>query len=70
LSQSQPKQTARAGTNFRENPGSQQLHLSIFTKLFVRIASMSIDFPKEEEAIIARWREIKAFERQVRIPLT
>jgi isoleucyl-tRNA synthetase len=26
---------------------------------------MSIDFPKEEEAIIARWREIKAFERQV-----
>jgi isoleucyl-tRNA synthetase len=31
---------------------------------------MSIDFPKEEEAIIARWREIKAFERQVRMPLT
>lgn len=29
---------------------------------------MSIDFPKEEEAIIARWREIKAFERQVRSP--
>jgi isoleucyl-tRNA synthetase len=28
---------------------------------------MSIDFPKEEEAVIARWREIKAFERQVRI---
>jgi hypothetical protein len=27
---------------------------------------MSIDFPKEEEAIIARWREINAFERQVR----
>ncbi len=26
---------------------------------------MSIDFPKEEEAVIARWREIKAFERQV-----
>jgi hypothetical protein len=31
---------------------------------------MSIDFPKEEEAIIARWREIKAFERQVRIHTT
>ncbi|EAQ86998.1 hypothetical protein CHGG_08251 [Chaetomium globosum CBS 148.51] len=28
---------------------------------------MSIDFPKEEEAIIARWREIKAFERQVEL---
>jgi isoleucyl-tRNA synthetase len=27
---------------------------------------MSIDFPKAEEAIIQRWREIKAFERQVR----
>ena len=26
---------------------------------------MSIDFPKEEEAIIEKWREIKAFERQV-----
>lgn len=26
---------------------------------------MSIDFPKEEEAILARWKEIKAFERQV-----
>lgn len=26
---------------------------------------MSIDFPKEELAIIERWREIKAFERQV-----
>ena len=33
------------------------------------LSAMSIDFPKEEEAIIARWREIKAFERQVRIPL-
>ncbi|KAL2135807.1 hypothetical protein VTI74DRAFT_6873 [Chaetomium olivicolor] len=28
---------------------------------------MSIDFPKEEEAVIARWREIKAFERQVEL---
>jgi hypothetical protein len=26
---------------------------------------MSIDFPKEEEAIIQRWREIDAFHRQV-----
>ena len=26
---------------------------------------MSIDFPKEEVATIERWREIKAFERQV-----
>ena len=33
------------------------------------LSTMSIDFPKEEEAIIARWREIKAFERQVRTPL-
>jgi hypothetical protein len=38
------------------------------SRVFLReLASMSIDFPKEEEAIIARWREIKAFERQVRI---
>jgi isoleucyl-tRNA synthetase len=29
---------------------------------------MSIDFPKAEEAIIERWREIKAFERQVSNP--
>ncbi|KAK4670857.1 isoleucine--tRNA ligase [Podospora pseudoanserina] len=28
---------------------------------------MSIDFPKEEEATIQRWREIKAFERQVEL---
>ncbi|KAJ4306647.1 isoleucine--tRNA ligase [Collariella sp. IMI 366227] len=28
---------------------------------------MSIDFPKAEEAVIARWREIKAFERQVEL---
>ncbi|KAH6620639.1 tRNA synthetases class I-domain-containing protein [Chaetomium sp. MPI-SDFR-AT-0129] len=28
---------------------------------------MSIDFPKEEEAIIARWRELKAFERQLEL---
>lgn len=27
---------------------------------------MSIDFPKEEEAIIQKWREIDAFRRQVR----
>lgn len=27
---------------------------------------MSINFPKEEEALLERWREIKAFERQVR----
>ena len=33
------------------------------------LSTMSIDFPKEEEAIIARWREIKAFERQVCTPL-
>lgn len=26
---------------------------------------MSIDFPKEEEAILERWREINAFQRQV-----
>jgi hypothetical protein len=29
---------------------------------------MSIDFPKEEEAILARWREISAFQRQVNTP--
>ncbi|KAK3372889.1 tRNA synthetases class I-domain-containing protein [Lasiosphaeria ovina] len=28
---------------------------------------MSIDFPKEEEATIERWREIKAFERQLEL---
>lgn len=28
---------------------------------------MSIDFPKAEEAIIQRWREIKAFERQLEL---
>lgn len=27
----------------------------------------SISFPKEEEAIIQRWREIKAFETQVKL---
>lgn len=26
----------------------------------------SINFPREEEEIISRWREIKAFETQVR----
>jgi isoleucyl-tRNA synthetase len=26
---------------------------------------MSIDFPKEEEAVLKRWKEIKAFETQV-----
>ncbi len=30
---------------------------------------MSIDFPKSEEAVIERWREIKAFERQVSNPM-
>lgn len=30
---------------------------------------MSIDFPKSEEAVIERWREIKAFERQVSNPI-
>ncbi len=38
-------------------------------KLLNELGNMSIDFPKEEEAIIARWREIKAFERQVCTPL-
>jgi len=28
---------------------------------------MSIDFPKEEEAVLKRWKEIKAFERQVEL---
>ena len=28
---------------------------------------MSIDFPKEEEAVLKRWKEIKAFERQVQL---
>ncbi|KAL8823884.1 MAG: hypothetical protein Q9191_005470 [Dirinaria sp. TL-2023a] len=28
---------------------------------------MSIDFPKEEEAVLERWRDIKAFERQVEL---
>ena len=28
---------------------------------------MSIDFPKEEEAILKRWKEIKAFERQLEL---
>lgn len=26
---------------------------------------MSVDFPKEEEAVLQRWKEIQAFERQV-----
>jgi isoleucyl-tRNA synthetase len=26
---------------------------------------MSIDFPKAEEAVLKRWKEIKAFETQV-----
>jgi isoleucyl-tRNA synthetase len=29
---------------------------------------MSIDFPKSEETVLERWREIKAFERQVSKP--
>lgn len=28
---------------------------------------MSIDFPKEEENVLRRWKEIKAFERQVEL---
>jgi hypothetical protein len=28
---------------------------------------MSIDFPKEEERILARWKEIDAFQRQVEL---
>ncbi len=28
---------------------------------------MSIDFPKEEEAVLKRWKEIKAFETQVEL---
>jgi len=28
---------------------------------------MSIDFPKEEEVILKRWKEIKAFERQLEL---
>ena len=28
---------------------------------------MSIDFPKEEEQVLKRWKEIKAFERQVEL---
>lgn len=30
-------------------------------------AIMSIDFPREEEAVLKRWKEIKAFERQVEL---
>jgi isoleucyl-tRNA synthetase len=28
---------------------------------------MSIDFPKEEEIVLQRWKEIRAFERQVEL---
>lgn len=28
---------------------------------------MSVNFPKEEEAVLKRWKEIKAFERQVEL---
>lgn len=31
------------------------------------VADMSIDFPREEEAILKRWKEIKAFERQLEL---
>jgi isoleucyl-tRNA synthetase len=31
---------------------------------------MSIDFPKEEERILARWKEIGAFLRQVELVRT
>jgi isoleucyl-tRNA synthetase len=30
-------------------------------------SAMSIDFPKEEEAVLARWREISAFQRQLEL---
>ena len=30
-------------------------------------STMSIDFPKEEERILARWKEIDAFLRQVEL---
>ncbi len=30
-------------------------------------ANMSIDFPKEEEEVLRRWKEIKAFETQVEL---
>jgi hypothetical protein len=29
--------------------------------------TMSIDFPKEEERILARWKDIDAFQRQVEL---
>jgi hypothetical protein len=32
--------------------------------------AMSIDFPKEEERILARWKEIGAFLRQVELVRT
>jgi isoleucyl-tRNA synthetase len=28
---------------------------------------MSIDFPKEEEAVLKRWKDINAFQRQVEL---
>jgi isoleucyl-tRNA synthetase len=28
---------------------------------------MSIDFPKEEERVLQRWKEIGAFERQIEL---
>lgn len=28
---------------------------------------MSVDFPKEEERVLARWKEIDAFQRQVEL---
>lgn len=31
------------------------------------LLAMSIDFPKEEEAVLKRWKEISAFERQVEL---
>ena len=30
-------------------------------------SSMSVDFPREEEAVLKRWKEIKAFETQVEL---
>ena len=51
---------------------SQQRVRDIFSqcrahRLVRLVAGMSIDFPKEEERVLARWREIKAFETQVEL---
>jgi hypothetical protein len=38
-----------------------------FSRLHRHATIMSIDFPKEEESVLRRWKEIKAFERQVEL---